>query len=44
VTWSIEGEPEGFFRVAAPVLRGMVKRQVESQLGNLKDLLEAGAD
>lgn len=41
VTWAIEGEPAGFFRVAEPVLAHVGRRQIEAQVGTLKDLLEA---
>jgi uncharacterized protein YndB with AHSA1/START domain len=43
VTEVIDGEPGGFFRLADPVLKRLVERQVESSLKNLKDLLEAQA-
>ena len=39
----IQGDADGFFKLAEPLLVRMVKRQVESDFGNLKDLLEAQA-
>ena len=41
LTFRIQGESGGFFRLAEHVLVRMVRRQVESDFGNLKDLLEA---
>jgi uncharacterized protein YndB with AHSA1/START domain len=35
------GEPGGFFKLAAPILARMIKRRTETNLANLKDLLEA---
>ena len=35
------GETRGFFKVAEPVLVKIATRQLQSSLGNLKDLLEA---
>ncbi len=40
--FTIQGDAGGFFKLAEPILARMVKRQVESDFGNLKDLLEAG--
>lgn len=40
VTWAIQGEAAGFFRLAEPVLARMGRRQIEAQVGTLKDLLE----
>lgn len=37
----VEGEPGGFFKLAEPLLNSMVRRQLETSLGNLKDVLEA---
>ncbi|HEU0291452.1 MAG TPA: SRPBCC family protein [Anaerolineales bacterium] len=37
----IQGEPGGFFKLAEPLLISMVKRQLETALANLKDLMEA---
>jgi hypothetical protein len=33
----------GFFKMAEPVFRRMVARELEASLGHLKDVLEAGA-
>ena len=41
VTTVAEVQPGGFFRLAAPIFRRMVNRQYETNLANLKDLLEA---
>ena len=41
VTVSMEVEPRGFFKVAEPLLVRMFKRQSETELANLKDLLES---
>jgi uncharacterized protein YndB with AHSA1/START domain len=43
-TFVVEGEPGGFFKLAEPILRRIVNRQVETNVMNLKDLMEAGAD
>ena len=40
----MQGEAGGFFKLAEPILARMVRRQIESDFGNLKDLLEARAD
>lgn len=36
-------EPGGFFKLAEPIVTRMAKRQFESDLANLKDLMEAHA-
>ncbi len=41
VTIRSEGEMGGFFKLAEPVVAAMSRRQMESMLGNLKDILEA---
>lgn len=41
VTFDLEGEPGGFFRLAEPLLSRMLQRQWDANLGNLKDILEA---
>lgn len=41
VTYEVEGETGGFFKLADPIVARMGKRQMESELANLKDLLEA---
>ena len=38
---SIEGDPGGFFKVAAPLVAMQGKRQLESDFGAMKTLLEA---
>lgn len=42
---SIDGtiEPGGFFKLAEPLFANMMKRSVEADLANLKDLMEAHA-
>jgi hypothetical protein len=40
---SIDGEPRGFFKLAEPLLERALKRQFDSDLANLKDMMEAGA-
>ncbi len=37
----VEGELGGFFKLAEPLLMKMLKRQVEADLANLKNLMEA---
>ena len=39
----VQGEGSGFFKLAEPLLAVMVKRNVSSDLGRLKRLLEADA-
>jgi uncharacterized membrane protein len=39
----IDGEPHGFFKLAEPLLERAIKRQFDSDLVNLKDMMEAGA-
>ena len=41
VNFTAEGDAGGFFKLAEPILARMVRRQVETDFGNLKDLLEA---
>ena len=36
-----EGEPEGFFKLADPIIERVLKRQVRTDLETLKDVLEA---
>jgi uncharacterized protein YndB with AHSA1/START domain len=43
VNATIEGEPAGFFKLAEPLIVRTVKRQLQSDLDNLKDLMEANA-
>ena len=41
VTFLLTGEPGGFFKIAEPVLMRLLQRQWETNLANLKDVLEA---
>jgi uncharacterized protein YndB with AHSA1/START domain len=41
LTFEVEAEVGGFFRFAEPLVARMGKRQMETQLANIKDLLEA---
>ena len=43
VTRKTEGEMGGFFKLAEPLVDRMLRRQFETNLANLKDLLEAQA-
>ncbi len=43
VTLRGAGEPGGFFQMATPLLMKLARRQLETDLNNLKDLLEAQA-
>ncbi len=43
VNTTIEGEPGGFFKLAEPLMVSMGKRQFQSDLDNLKDMMEASA-
>jgi uncharacterized membrane protein len=43
VTCIFEIQPGGFFKLAEPLVVTMVKRQLQGDLNNLKDLMEAGA-
>jgi len=42
-TFSGEVEAGGFFKLAEPIIARMLKRQTESDVNNLKELLEAQA-
>jgi len=42
VTFALQGEPGGFFKLAEPLLGRMLQRQWDTNLENLKDILEAG--
>jgi uncharacterized protein YndB with AHSA1/START domain len=44
VTEAVEGETGGLWKVADPLLARMIERQYATNLGNLKDLLEAQAE
>jgi uncharacterized membrane protein len=41
VTFLLTGEPGGFFKIAEPVLMRLLQRQWDTNLANLKDVLEA---
>jgi uncharacterized membrane protein len=41
VSVRFEAEPGGFFKLAEPLLASMIKRNIEGELANLKDLMEA---
>ena len=43
VSFAMDGDPGGFFRLAEPLVAGIAKRQIENDHNNLKDLLEAQA-
>ncbi len=38
----LQGEPGGFFKLAEPLLGRMNQRQWDTNLANLKDVLEMG--
>ncbi|MFN2490180.1 MAG: SRPBCC family protein [Actinomycetota bacterium] len=40
LTMVMESSPGGFFKVAEPVLPRVIQRQLDTALGNVKDLLE----
>ena len=40
VTFTLQGEAGGFFRLAEPIVARLTQRQWETNLANLKDLLE----
>jgi uncharacterized protein YndB with AHSA1/START domain len=43
VSQTVEGEPGGFFKLAEPLTLKMSKRQFQSDLDNLRDLMDAHA-
>jgi uncharacterized membrane protein len=43
VTFLLTGEPGGFFKLAEPVLMQILQRQWQTNLANLKDVLDAQA-
>jgi uncharacterized protein YndB with AHSA1/START domain len=43
LTLMIQGEPGGFFKLAEPLVVSMARRSYESDLHNLKEMLEAQA-
>jgi uncharacterized membrane protein len=40
VTFTLEAEPQGFFKLAAPVVQRITQRQWDANLANLKDVIE----
>ena len=40
VTFTLQGEPGGFFKLAEPLVARSTQRQWETNLANLKDLME----
>ncbi len=40
---TVEGDPQGYYRLAQPLLRLMVRRSVRRDYGRLKRLLETGS-
>lgn len=40
-TQRIVFEPGGFFKLAMPIMNGAIRRNLETSLGNLKDIIEA---
>jgi uncharacterized protein YndB with AHSA1/START domain len=43
-TSTVELDAHGFFKLAEPIFAGIARRELRSNLGHLKDLLEARAD
>jgi uncharacterized protein YndB with AHSA1/START domain len=43
VNLNFEADPGGFFKLAEPLLAAMGRRNIEGELANLKDLMEAHA-
>ena len=43
VNTTADAEPGGFFKLAEPLIVSMAKRQFQSDLDNLRDLMEANA-
>jgi uncharacterized protein YndB with AHSA1/START domain len=44
LTFTLEAEPGGFFKIAEPVLLNLYKRQAEAEMASLKEFMEAGLD
>ena len=42
VTLKLKADPSGVFKIGAPLFASMAKRSLESDIANLKDLMEAG--
>ena len=40
VTFALQGQPGGFFKLAGPLLGRLIQRQWETNVANLKDILE----
>lgn len=40
VTFDLQGEPGGFFKLAEPLLGRMLQRQWDANLANIKDVME----
>jgi len=43
ISQTVESEPGGFFKLAEPLVVTMAKRQFQSDLDNLRDLMDANA-
>jgi len=43
VTLKLKADPSGVFKIAGSLFAAMAKRSLESDVANLKDLMEAGA-
>ena len=43
MSFTLEGQPGGFMKLTEPLMTTLMKRQTESDLATLKDLMEAGA-
>lgn len=41
VTFELQGQPGGFFKLAEPLLGRMIQRQWDANTANLKDILES---
>lgn len=41
ISYTIEGEARGVFKMAEPILGRIIQRQIETDFANLKDLLES---
>lgn len=41
LTQRVVAEPEGFFKLAMPVMTGQMRRNLEISLQNLKEIIEA---
>jgi hypothetical protein len=43
VTYALQGEPDGLFKLAEPLVQRSTQRQWDTNMANLKDLLEQQA-